>query len=218
MKPSGVKWIGDIPADWKVMKLKFLSSVQASNVDKNYVQGEQEVSLCNYINVYKNEFIVNNLEFMKSTATTEQINKLSVLEGDVLLTKDSETADDIGVPAYVCNVEKAGLLVCGYHLYLTRAHKINPKYLFRYLQGKKVRAKFEISSNGVTRFGLSNYPLVNLEIIVPTPSDQTKISNFIEKTTERIDMSIKKLKDQNEKLKEYRSSLIYNAVTGKIKI
>ncbi len=218
MKPSGVEWIGDMPEGWKVLKLKFLSDVQASNVDKISYSNEQEVILCNYIDVYKNEYITNKLDFMKSTASSDQIKKLTIHSGNILLTKDSETADDIGVPAFVKDISGIKSLVCGYHLYLVKSEHINPKFLFRYLQGKKVRGKFEISSNGVTRFGLSNYPLINLKILIPPLKEQEQVTKYIDTTSEKIDLSIMKLKEQKEKFIEYRSSLIYNAVIGKIKV
>lgn len=216
MKASGVEWISEIPTYWKILKLKFIGKVQASNVDKNYSVGEKEVKLCNYIDVYKNEKINKNFMFMNATASTDQIKKFTIKSGDVLLTKDSETADDIGIPAYVQNITKDDKIVCGYHLYHIKSDLINTKFLFRYFQNKKVSAKFEISSNGVTRFGLSSYPLLNLEILIPTKVEQTVIADYIDKITEKVDKSLKKINEQVIKLSEYRSSVIYNVLTGKI--
>ena len=56
-KDSGVEWLGEIPEHWEVKKLKYLGIVQPSNVDKKKAEGEIPVHLCNYIDVYKNEFI-----------------------------------------------------------------------------------------------------------------------------------------------------------------
>ncbi|MCH9659667.1 MAG: hypothetical protein K0U54_02025, partial [Bacteroidetes bacterium] len=67
-KDSGIDWIGDIPKDWKLKRLKELSSIQNSNVDKKSHEHERVVKLCNYVDVYKNEFIDSSLEFMQATA------------------------------------------------------------------------------------------------------------------------------------------------------
>jgi len=48
LKSSGSAWLGNIPAHWGTKKLKFLATVQPSNVDKKTVEGEEPVILCNY--------------------------------------------------------------------------------------------------------------------------------------------------------------------------
>jgi type I restriction enzyme S subunit len=48
LKSSGSAWLGDIPTHWGTKKLKFLATVQPSNVDKKTVEGEEPVILCNY--------------------------------------------------------------------------------------------------------------------------------------------------------------------------
>ena len=48
-KDSGVDWLGDVPKHWKVRKLKYISDVRPSNVDKKSVEGELPVKLCNYM-------------------------------------------------------------------------------------------------------------------------------------------------------------------------
>lgn len=94
-KDSGVEWIGDIPEHWKLKRLKELSSIQNSNVDKKSHEHEQFVKLCNYVDVYKNEFINSSIEFMQATADKSEIKRFTVKKNDVLITKDSETCDDI---------------------------------------------------------------------------------------------------------------------------
>ena len=88
-KDSGIQWIGAIPEGWEVRKLKQVTSIRISNVDKKCKPDEEEVLLCNYNEVYNNEFITSNLNFMKATASIEQINKFSIKKEDVIITKDS---------------------------------------------------------------------------------------------------------------------------------
>src|SRR5699024_2742256 len=98
-KDSGVTWLGQVPAHWEVKKLKFISKVQPSNVDKKTIEDEIPVVLCNYTDVYKNEFIRSEMNFMQATATAEEIKKFQVDINDVIITKDSESRADIAVPA-----------------------------------------------------------------------------------------------------------------------
>lgn len=68
-KDSGIKWLGEIPKHWDVRKLKHIASVVFSNVDKHSVDGEHPVRLCNYVDVYYNDHITQELNLMEATAT-----------------------------------------------------------------------------------------------------------------------------------------------------
>ena len=100
------------------------------------VDGEPAVRLCNYSDVYNNELITEHIDFMACTATEDEIRKFGLLVDDVIITKDSESWDDIGIPALV--VETADDLVCGYHLALLRPHEtaLSGRFLLRCLQAK----------------------------------------------------------------------------------
>ncbi len=101
LKPSGVEWLGDVPAHWEVRRLQHVTTMKVSNVDKHIKEGELPVRLCNYVDVYKNDYITESVPFMRATATTDEIERFWLEPGDVLITKDSEAWDDIGVPALV---------------------------------------------------------------------------------------------------------------------
>jgi type I restriction enzyme S subunit len=111
-------------------RLRHLTDIAISNVDKKSVDGEVPVGLCNYTDVYYNYRITGAVEFMAATATREQLRRFSLRAGDILLTKDSETAEDIAVVALVPN-DLPGV-VCGYHLAVVRAKqsRVDPSYLF----------------------------------------------------------------------------------------
>lgn len=191
-RDSGIQWIGEIPEGWEVRKLKHVSTIRISNVDKKTKPDEKEVLLCNYNEVYNNEFITSNLSFMKATANTEQINKFSIKKEDVIITKDSESPEDIAVPSLV--KENLNNIVCGYHLALIKPNrnKIKGNFLLRIFQSKKINDQFVISANGVTRFGISTYRIKNSLVIIPPLHDQTAIASFLDKKTVKIDALIEK--------------------------
>lgn len=121
-KASGVEWLGDIPEGWEANKLKFIARNSPSNVDKKSKTGEISVQLCNYTDVYYSEAIEAGTDFMKASATQEQIEKFTLRAGDTIITKDSEDPTDIAVPAFV--PKDLDGVVCGYHLSVIRP--LNP--------------------------------------------------------------------------------------------
>jgi type I restriction enzyme S subunit len=217
LKPSGVEWLGDVSADWTVQPLWTLVRMAVSNVDKHTTEGEWAVRLCNYVDVYKNERIHPDIEFMEATATRAEIQKFGLKKGDVVITKDSENPNDIAIPAIV--QEPAVLLVCGYHLAILRAKpSMVPEYLFRLLQTVYLRSYFATKAQGVTRFGLSQNAITRSLVPVPPVEEQQEIARLIDHETAKLDSLAAKYRRELELLAEYRASLISHAVTGKIDV
>ncbi|HMP57767.1 MAG TPA: restriction endonuclease subunit S [Gemmatales bacterium] len=202
-----------LPSHWKTRRLKFIASVQLSNVDKKSVEGEASVRLCNYVDVYKNDFITPDMEFMEATASERQIRDFSLKAGDVLITKDSEAWNDIAVPALVAN-DLDGVL-CGYHL----AH-IRPKpkvmfggFLFRAFAAEGIADQFRVAANGITRFGIGKDEITGALFPVPPLAEQHAIADFLDRKTAQIDGVISKKQRMIDLLHEKRQSLISEAVT-----
>ena len=99
-------------ANWSTYKLKDIADVRVSNVDKKTSNAETPVKLCNYMDVYLNDYVTKSIEFMAASASKSEIERFHLQAGDVIITKDSETPDDIGVPAVV--TDSIDGLVCGY--------------------------------------------------------------------------------------------------------
>lgn len=216
MRDSGVPWIGEIPKHWEVKKLKYVAALEISNVDKHTVEGQAEVKLCNYIDVYRNEKISCKIDFMISTAATDQIVRLSIKKDDVLLTKDSETPDDIGVPALV--VEDFTNLVCGYHLALARPSPniMSGGFLHRVIQAEFTKGYYFSESVGMTRYGLDKLSIANTMIPAPPISEQEEILGYINSQADKMDSLSIATQQTISLLKERRAALIAEAVTGKI--
>ncbi len=212
-KPSGIEWLDKIPDHWEIHRLKHIASVQFSSVDKHTIDGEEPVRLCNYVDVYYNDFIKEGLEFMSATATKNEIARFQLRHGDVLVTKDSESWDDIAVPAYVA--EELDGVLCGYHLAHIRPdlRKLLGEYLFRAFRSQGINDQFQVAANGITRFGLGKYWLDNGLIPVPPLDEQRSIASFLDRETARIDGLIEKKERQIELLQEKRQALISHAVT-----
>lgn len=217
MKPSGIKWLSEIPETWKVKPLWAVAKIRFSNVDKKSFAKEKPVRLCNYIDVYKKERINDTIKFMEATASDSEIESFSLLQGDVLITKDSENPNDIAVPAIVS--DKVEGVVCGYHLAMIRPKgELLPSYLFRLFQSKSFSSYFSTRALGVTRFGLSQHAISRCATPLPSLQEQEAIAAHIDHEVGKIDTLIIKYNSEIELLEEYRASLISHAVTGKIDV
>jgi len=194
--------------------LKSVANVRVSNVDKKTVEGEQNVRLCNYTDVYYTRKIDPDTDFMTASATREQIQDFGLRSGDVLITKDSETADDIGIPAYV--PEDMPGVVLGYHTALIRPHRVDGHYLYWVLRRRRSRDHFTITASGVTRFGLRQGDIGSLLVPAATASEQTSISGEIEDSITYGERAMDALERQITLLAEHRQALITAAVTGQI--
>ncbi|WP_051564060.1 restriction endonuclease subunit S [Desulfovermiculus halophilus] len=185
----------DVVADeqarhWKERKIKFISDVRTSNVDKHIVEGETAVRLCNYTDVYYHEKITPDMPFMQGSATDSEIERFGLKKGQVLLTKDSESWEDIAVPAYVA--ETMPDVVCGYHLAIIEpdSDEVDGRFLSWLAQSPVLNDQFKLSAKGVTRFGLSQQALKNALIDVPPLEYQQKIADFLDRKTAEIDTLI----------------------------
>ena len=211
-KDSGVEFLGEIPSHWAVRRLKTLASVRLSNVDKKSREDEVPVKLCNYVDVYYNESITGRLNFMEATATPDQVRRFRLRTGDVVITKDSESWDDIAVPAVVAE-EVTGVL-CGYHLALIRPRaEVHGEFLARAFSAIGPRDQFHLAANGITRFGLGGDAIrTGLFPLAPT-EEQQAIADFLDHEMAKIDEQVAKKEQLIELLQEQRTALITRAVT-----
>ena len=213
MKDSGIEWLGEVPEHWEARRLRTISEMRVSNVDKHTKEDETPVRLCNYVDVYKNDRISERMDFMRATATLEEIDRFRLESGDILITKDSEIWDDIGVPALV--TEPADDLISGYHLALLRPFNrlLSGGYLFRALQSKPVAYQFHVEAKGVTRYGLSHDGIKSVWFPLPPLPEQTAIVRFLDYVIRRIRRYIRAKQKLIGLLEEEKQAIIHRAVT-----
>ena len=210
---SLLAWTEQLPGSWEAKPLRSAAGYVVSNVDKVTDDDEIAVRLCNYTDVYNNEFITLRCDFMHATASEAEIAQFGVAVNDVMVTKDSESWDDIGVPALVR--QTASDLVCGYHLALLRPlkQKMDGAFLFRCLQAKPVRTQLELAANGVTRFGIPKSEIGRIRLPVPPLPQQRAIANYLDRETARLDALVTAKERVLGLLTEKRRALIARAVT-----
>ena len=192
MKDSGVEWLGSIPNEWNIKKLKYLAKIDTGNRD---TQDKEENGI---------------YPFFVRSDTIERSNTYS-FDGEAVLT----AGDGVGVA-------KVFHYINGKFAYHQRVYKIsdfkqiNGKYLYYYIKdnlGKeveKISAKTTVDSLRLPMF--LNFPVLINE------DGGKKISEFLDKKTAQFDSIISKKEALIEKLEEAKKSLISEVVTGKVKV
>ena len=195
--------------EWRTVPLARVADIRVSNVDKRFVATETPVSLCNYMDVYANDYIRSDLPFMSASATKSEIARFKLQRGDVLITKDSETPDDIGIPAVVS--EDVQNLVCGYHLALIRPNQdeVDPVFLCKQLARPETARYFGRYAAGSTRYGLPIGALARTPIALAPMDQQRKIAA----TLASLDTVIEKTEALIEKHQQIKAGLLHALFT-----
>jgi type I restriction enzyme S subunit len=136
--------------NWKRKTLHEVADVKLSNVDKKFFIDEIKVRLCNYTDVYKNAFINSEKakSFMVASCKQNELDNFRLKVGQVVITKDSETRDDIGVSTYIS--ESFEDVVLGYHTSLITPNPelLSGKYLHYWFNTKQAKVYFENNAGG----------------------------------------------------------------------
>lgn len=213
-RSSGLEFLPLMPSGWTVGRLKDWFELRASNVDKHSHDHEQEVRLCNYTDVYYNDVIASSADMMIATARPDQIERFTLRAGDVLITKDSETANDIAVPALV-GIDLPGVL-CGYHLAILRSRgEASGAFLRYWFLSDYAKSLFEVRANGLTRVGLPQSAINDAPIAFPQLDEQNGITAFLDRETKKIDATIATQERLIGLLTEKQAAAVVNAVTGR---
>lgn len=194
---------------WPVRKLRDVAEIRISNVDKKVYPNEKPVKLCNYMDAYTHDYITGGIPFMEGSATSAEIERFGLRGGDVIITKDSETPDDIGIPAVV--IEEIPGLVCGYHLALIRpdSEQVDSIYLAKQLSTSSVARYFSLHASGSTRYGLPVSAIEAVEIPMPPTAEQAKIAEILS----TVDRAIEQMEALIAKQQRIKTGLMQDLLT-----
>ncbi len=193
---------GTSPEKWRHVRLADLATIIVSGVDKKSRSAETKIRLCNYTNIYYKDRIGLDCEFMIATASAAEIENYSLRKGDVIITKDSETPDDIAKPAVV--VEDMPGVLCGYHLAILRPQKVHGPFLAQLLRLSRIRHEFYRVANGVTRYGLGRHAIASLLLKLPSHGEQQRIAAVLG----CLDRQVELLETKLTALQEIRRGLM----------
>ena len=176
----------------KKYKLGDIATVEISGVDKKIKDGEKEIRLCNFVDVYYNWAITTAQHdgFMLATARPNEISKFQLKKGQVALTKDSETRDDIGIPTYIADDFDDAIL--GYHCALVTPNKdiLDGRYLNALLHTDYAKKYFACNASGSgQRYALSVEALNSFPVPMIPLRDQEQIGEIFSALDKKIELN-----------------------------
>ncbi|MHA7842056.1 MAG: restriction endonuclease subunit S [Winogradskyella sp.] len=216
MKDSGIDWLGEIPEHWNVSQIKYVTKKIGSGVTprggaETYL--EEGIPLLRSQNVYFDNFKLDNVAYISEDIHNDMKNS-QVLKGDVLL---NITGGSIGRCYYVSNqFEEANV---NQHVCIVRPNeKIKTKFLHLVLSSELGQSQIELCQTGGNREALNFEQLKKFYFVLPDINDQEVVIKSIENHQHKISKTIANCSREIELLKEYKTTLISDVVTGKIDV
>lgn len=201
-KESGMKWIGTIPAHWKIEKIKY-------NFKRNEKRnpGRQQI-----LSVYREYGVIpKDSRDDNHNVTSEDVSKYKYVKpGYLVINKMKAWQGSMGVSKF------EGVVSPAYFIFEFSNNIFNKKYIHYLLRGC-YKDEFRRLSGGIRegQWDLSPEGFLNTLILIPPIIEQNEIVEYIDKKCAEIDSIIEDKKKQLEILENYKKSLIYEYVTGK---
>ena len=211
MKPSGVAWIGDIPHDWDIKRVKYLASLKGRI-------GWQGLTSDEYID--EGPYLITGVDFQNggidwsncvhiSEKRWEEAPEIHIQNGDLLITKDGT----VGKVAIVSGLEDKASLNSGVLLIRTEPG-FDKRFLFWVLQSEEFWTWFRLKNAGnSTIIHLYQGDFAEFSYTFPKAAEQCAIADFLDTQCAKIDSVIADIEKQIETLQKYKKSLITEAVT-----
>ena len=212
-KDSGVEYLGKIPSNWNIKRLRYIGKCQ-NGISKGGEFFGSGYPFVSYGDVYNNLTLPETVSGLIESTPEEQEN-YSVTAGDIFFTRTSETIEEVGFTS-VClkTIEKATF--AGFVIRVRPfTEELVPDYSKYYFSSDAHRRFFVKEMNLVTRASLSQDLLKRLPVLIPSKEEQKEIADYLDKKCTAIDTAIEQKQKLIEKLTEYKKSLIYECVTGK---
>ncbi|MDN5125506.1 restriction endonuclease subunit S [Aliarcobacter butzleri] len=215
LKSSGVEWLGDIPKDWKIHKLRYgverIGDIdhdmpKSVSIGKPYLMTgdiSEKVSLIDFSNTKQ----ISEEDFLRLS------RKIKPNKGDIIFARYAT----IGTVCYV-DVEKDFLVSYSCVTIKTIPKKVFGEYLFYFFKSNFFLEEIKSYINSNTQGNIGIDSLYKIKLILPKIEEQQKISKYLDEKLIHFDNTIEKTKQSIKKLKEAKEALISQAVTGKIEV
>ena len=206
LKPSGVDWLGDVPAHWEVRRTKFLYR----EVNERSSTGEEEL-----MSVSHKTGVTPRKESVTMFRAESNIGYKVCRPGDIVVNTMWAYMAALGVARQV------GLVSPSYNVYrpINRV-QLCPEYVDPLLRTEAYRTEYLIRSTGITVSRLRLYPdsFLDIPLLYLPVEEQSAIATRLDKATVDIDAAVDSARRQVELMREYRASLIAHVVTGKLDV
>ncbi|BAZ23167.1 restriction modification system DNA specificity domain protein [Kalymmatonema gypsitolerans NIES-4073] len=214
MKDSGIEWLGEIPEHWELKRLKFAVSqiIDAEHKTATY-DDDGDYLVVRTANVRAGKLLLENAKFTNESVYQEWTIRAVPEKGDILFTREAPAGE-------ACLVPEKPIVCLGQRMVLFKFNKnqYDGYFLLQSLYSGIADQFIKSLSLGstVTHFNMSD--IGSIPLFIPPYNEQKKIGKFLAEKINNFDEQVKKVKTGIELLKEYRTALITNAVTGKIDV
>lgn len=216
MKDSGIEWIGDVPEHWKKMRLKNISRRITNGFvgSTSDILKETGVRYIQALHVKQNTIIFSQPYYVSETWSNEHPRSI-LKKGDLVITQTGAMTGDVGLVP----IEFEG---CNCHALIIvkpNIKKVIPEFILFILSSHFGKSLLESIRTGSMHPHLNSTIVCDINISLPEDLlEQKSILEFIKSETSTIDSLISKYQKQIDLMQEYRTSLISQAVTGKIDV
>ena len=215
LKPSGVEWLGDVPTHWEVVQLGRIGRFSKGGGGTKADEVESGLPCIRYGDIYMNHKY--HIESSRSYISRERtVDYTRMLYGDILFAGSGETIEEIGKSAV--NLIQ-GEAYCGGDVILFRSNiETNPRFMGYAVDCRQSAYQKSCMGRGITIMHIYGSELKYMSLALPPISEQSSIAEYLDKATANIDASITRARRQIELLREYRTRLISDVVTGKLDV
>ncbi len=213
MKDGGIEWIGEIPENWEVKKLKFSCKLFGRIGFRGYTADDLVSESEGAITLSPTNMNGIKLDFTKCSYLSwdkyYESPEIMVEKGDVLLVKTAS----VGKCSYVDYLPKETTV--NPQILVMKEHLDVSKFIAYIFQTPLGEAYIDTTKGGSTIYTISQEKIGNYEFAFPPLSEQQTIASYLDEKCSEIDNLISIKQSKIESLKEYKKSIIYEYVTGK---
>ena len=217
MKDSGIEWIGEIPAEWDVVRQKYFWNTVESGVSVNAadkpVDNSEQYGVLKTSAVSKFVFIPTE----HKQVNLEEYGRVSCpVKADSIIASRMNTPELVGACGYVQN-NYPNLFLPDRLWQITFKDGLSPKYAWYYLSGIRVRQYISSLSTGTSSSmqNISQSQYGNIFITIPSVEEQSEITKYLDEKCRSVDALVVKKQQYLTEIENYKKSLIYEYVTGK---
>lgn len=210
-KESGVEWLGEIPEHWIFKKLKYTVCVNrealGEGTNKGYEIKYIDISSVDYAGNICN---IENFAFADAPSRARRI----IRKGDTIVSTVRTYLKSI---AFI-NLDDNNLICSTGFAVLSSKGALHQKYLYYQARSDSFVSQITFFSKGVSYPAINSEDINNIFILIPPIEEQNLIISHIERQTKKINSTKSKIQKEIDLLKEYKQSIIFEAVTGKIDV
>ena len=212
-KPSGVEWLGDVPAHWRVAALRHrYSQCLGKMLDSKRITGNHSLPYLRNVDVQWDQINIDDLPSMD--IAPDEYDRYTLREGDLLVCEGGEVGR--------CALWSGELTRCGFQKALHRLRPLNadqdvPRFL-HYALRAAVKGHAFNDGHLSTIAHLTGDKLRAHRFPFPPPAEQRSIVTFLDTALKQIDQAVSRVGRQIDLVQDYRTRLIADVVTGKLDV